>query len=279
LPGEHGVSWLHRFRKNDTKTPIVIVSESSAQDAEKVFGALEGGAQDYIVKSLLMKDPQIVRDLALSLTQRKSAQISPDLTANFKARKGFKPQVVLIGASTGGPEALVQLLSTFPRGTPPVVIVQHIGAEFAVAFAKRLAEKSGLILGDTRPGTALEAGHLYMALGDYHILLSRQSSGSLSIETHTHDKVQGHRPSVDILFQSAARLGVDSIALLLTGMGKDGARGIQTLYEGGQCFTLAQDAKSSVVFGMPKAAIETGGVCAIGNISSLRRSLEERLVA
>jgi chemotaxis response regulator CheB/chemotaxis methyl-accepting protein methylase len=279
LPGEHGVSWLHRFRRNDTKTPIVIVSESSSQDAEKVFGALEGGAQDYIVKSLLMKDPQIVRDLAISLTQNKIDSRNRVQLASFKSRKNFKPAVILIGASTGGPEALVHLLSSFPRQAPPIVIVQHIGPEFAFPFAKRLAEKSGLILGDPRTGSVIESGHLYMALGDYHLLLRAQGSSAVSIETQSHDKVHGHRPSVDVLFNSAARLGVDTIALLLTGMGKDGALGIKTLYEEGNSYTLAQDATSSVVFGMPKAAIETGAVCAIGDIPALRTKLEERIAS
>jgi two-component system chemotaxis response regulator CheB len=279
LPGEHGVSWLHRFRKHDTKTPIVIVSESSSQDAEKVFGALEGGAQDYIVKSLLMKDPQIVRDLANSLTQNKSDSRNGVQLATFKSRKKFKPEVILIGASTGGPEALVQLLSSFPSHAPPIVIVQHIGPEFALPFAKRLAEKSGLMLGDPRAGGILESGHLYMALGDYHLSLRSKGSSSLLIETQSQDKVHGHRPSVDVLFNSSARLGVDSVALLLTGMGKDGALGLKALFDEGNSYTLAQDETSSVVFGMPKAAIETGAVCAVGDIPFLRAKLEERIAS
>jgi two-component system chemotaxis response regulator CheB len=169
----------------------------------------------------------------------------------------------------------MELLQSFPLHSPPVVVVQHIGAEFARSFAKRLAERSGLALGDPESAEPLQTGTLYMALRDHHLHLAPHGHRSLRLETRDHDKVNGHRPSVDVLFRSASLLGVDALAVLLTGMGKDGAEGLKDLYQGGRCLTMAQDASSSVVFGMPKAAIETGTVSLIGDLAYLRRQIEE----
>jgi two-component system chemotaxis response regulator CheB len=198
--------------------------------------------------------------------------------ATFRARSNFDPQAILIGASTGGPEALLGLLRDFPAGAPPVIVVQHIGTEFALPFAKRLAERSGLVLGDTAFQGPLKRGHLYMADGDYHLRLIARGD-ELLLQRDFGEKVQGHRPSVDVLFQSASHLSTDLVAMLLTGMGRDGAQGLRSLYDSGRVYTMAQDEPSSVVFGMPKIAIELGAACVVGDLSGLRRDLEKRIAA
>jgi two-component system chemotaxis response regulator CheB len=278
LPGENGVSWLQRLRRKNKQTPVCIVSESSPQDAEKVFGALEGGAQEYIVKSSLMADPTHFLETARSLAKPRASTDSHHLLATFRARSNFDPQAILIGASTGGPEALLGLLRDFPAGAPPVIVVQHIGTEFALPFAKRLAERSGLVLGDTAFQGPLKRGHLYMADGDYHLRLIARGD-ELLLQRDFGEKVQGHRPSVDVLFQSASHLSTDLVAMLLTGMGRDGAQGLRSLYDSGRVYTMAQDEPSSVVFGMPKIAIELGAACVVGDLSGLRRDLEKRIAA
>ena len=279
LPGENGVSWLQRVRKSGLKTPVAVVSESSPADAEKVFGALDqGGAQEYVVKSQLKKNPRSLLGLAESLCGKKST-VHPEAVrelAPFK-RKNLNPKVILVGASTGGPDALTRLLKEFPQPCPPVVIVQHIGHEFAETFANRMQRASGLRMGDNSDSAELKTGHIYISTGDYHIGIDRKASGQLCIRRNFADAVNGHRPSVSKLFKTASQHPVDSIGILLTGMGKDGADGLLDLYRSDRCFTIVQDEASSVVFGMPRVAHELGAACFMGDISQIRREVELKI--
>lgn len=276
MPGENGHSWLMRHRKEGMKTPVVIVSDSSPMEAEKVFGALAAGAEDYIVKSRLQSEPDKIVELLKSLTEvRGNSVLATNICRPFQNKK-HAAKVVLLGASTGGPEALAKLLADFPKPCPPIVVVQHISPEFSRAFASRLAQVSGLIFNEIDESRSLQPNSLYTAGGDYHLnLVERQ--GELFIEKSDEPKVNGHRPSVDTLFKSAAKLPVDSISILLTGMGKDGAEGLLNLAKTNRSFTLVQDEVSSVVFGMPKKAIELGAACFIGDLSAIRTEISNRI--
>jgi two-component system chemotaxis response regulator CheB len=188
-----------------------------------------------------------------------------------------KPDLILIGASTGGTQALVHLLKDMPYEIcPPVMVVQHIPEFFSKAFRQRLMDASGLKAGEMHDGQALRAGHLYMALGSYHIAVIR-SGKKLLLKLSQDPPILGHRPSVEYLFQSAARINDLSItAILLTGMGRDGAQGLKSLNMNG-AFTIAQDPNSSTVFGMPKEAIMLGAVDLIGSPLEIRSILIQAL--
>lgn len=273
LPGENGASWLKRNRQLGLKTPVIIVSESSSVEAEKIFGALENGAQDYVVKSSLQGNPQAFIEIALSLTRKKSTSHTIQGHVSPFKLKQFRPEVILIGASTGGPEALTKLLKNFPKSSPPIVVVQHISPEFSKALGARMAGSSGLKHFDGKELQSLEKDCLYMASGDYHLHLTRKGH-QLCLQSSQAEKEQGHRPSIDTLFTSAANANVEAVSILLTGMGCDGAAGTQQLFKTGCSFTMAQDEGSCVVYGMPKKAIELHAVHFVGNIPSLRKELE-----
>jgi chemotaxis response regulator CheB len=191
---------------------------------------------------------------------------------------GVKPRLIMIGASTGGPEALDRLLHRMPIDGPPVVVVQHLPATFAPAFSRRLAERSGLALGNVRDGAALENGHLYVAQGDYHLRVrgSGGANGRLLLSINQDAPAQGHRPSIDVLFSSATPAASGCIAVLLTGMGKDGAQGLFALRQAG-AYTLVQDEHSSVVFGMPGEAVRLGAACDMGDLARIRARIDQRL--
>ena len=182
----------------------------------------------------------------------------------------------MIGSSTGGPEALGKLLSAFPKDSPPVIIVQHICHEFSPQFADRMALISGLVLGEASETRPLEPGHIYLSTGDYHLELLQRGS-DLFVQKQVSEKQSGHRPSVDILFQSAARCQKEVLAILLTGMGADGAKGMLELFRSKHSYNLVQNEASCVVFGMPKVAIDLGAVHFEANIADLRAEIIHRI--
>lgn len=188
-------------------------------------------------------------------------------------RRARRPEILLAGASTGGTEALLKAFVGMPRNSPPLLVVQHISPSFARSFAARLAEVSGLTLAEPVDGARLLPGHLYMALGDYHIGV-RAVGRDLVLALSTNPRLHGVRPSVDHLFGSVAALRgfPPCAAVLLTGMGKDGARGLGEL-AARDCHTFAQDEATSVVFGMPREAIERGAAGVIGSPEAIRREL------
>ena len=182
--------------------------------------------------------------------------------------------MILVGASTGGTQALTDLFNNFPLKTPPILVVQHISPSFSTTFAKHLAERSGLKLGNPLEGTVLEDGSIYLSDGDFHIGVVKSKNGYKL--TTSNVQISKHRPSVDFLFKSAVKFADKTLAILLTGMGSDGAQGMLSLKDNG-AFTIAQDKKSSVVFGMPKEAIQLGGVGFMGNIQEIRVECERCL--
>lgn len=183
-----------------------------------------------------------------------------------------RPGIIVIGASTGGTEVLIKMLQSMPKPCPPVAVVQHIALSFEKAFAERLAQSAGLTLARPDHGVTLLPNHLYMAWDDYHITV-KQRADEYALAIVRTNAVHGVRPSVDILFQSAAKCQHSPIAaILLTGMGKDGAAGLSDLRNGG-AMTFVQDEASSTVFGMPREAILRGAAGFIGNPQQIRQQL------
>jgi two-component system chemotaxis response regulator CheB len=187
---------------------------------------------------------------------------------------GGPAEVIVIGASTGGPDALTELLRAMPPGSPPVVVVQHIAPALAHGFAERLARNAGLRLGESATGVLLQPDTIYLALDARHIGVRKGLLGPILV-IDDGPPVSGHRPSVDYLFSSMARARGESrvFAALLTGMGRDGAEGLKSLLDAG-AFTVAQDEASCAVYGMPKEAVRLGAVKLSGSIPQIRQWME-----
>jgi two-component system chemotaxis response regulator CheB len=168
-------------------------------------------------------------------------------------------KIIAIGSSTGGTEALYKILKEFPSAIPGIVIVQHIPPVFSRMFAERMNNQTALTVKEAKTGDYIEPGVAFVAPGDKHMRIKRIGD-KYKLEVFEGDKVNGHCPSVDVLFNSVAKeCAKKAIGVILTGMGHDGAEGLLNMKQNGS-FTLGQDEKSSVVYGMPKAAFELGAV-------------------
>jgi two-component system, chemotaxis family, protein-glutamate methylesterase/glutaminase len=192
--------------------------------------------------------------------------------ATKRAMAKTTEMVVCIGASTGGTEALRELLVALPANTPGIVIVQHMPEKFTAAFAKRLDGLCEVEVKEAEHGDPVLRGHVLIAPGGRHMMLERQGA-RYHVSVKDGPLVSRHRPSVDVLFRSATRAaGANSMGVIMTGMGDDGARGMREMHDAG-AFTVAQDEASSVVFGMPKEAIAHGGVDRISPLENIAREI------
>lgn len=264
MPGMNGIEFLEKIMRL-RPMPVIMVSTLTQPGAEATIAALELGAFDCVAKpapgtrDTLATLPALVTQArqARSVIAAGSARI-PSTQAPGRPEKTARwPDIVAIGSSTGGVEALLQLLARFPVDTPPVLLVQHLPASFTASFAARLDRASPAKVVVARSGETLRPGHVYLAPGGQHLTL-RKLGGSLACTLNADDAVQGHRPSVDVLMSSVARVSTGpATGVILTGMGRDGAQGLLEMRERG-FRTLAQDEATSLVYGMPRAAWEIG---------------------
>lgn len=278
MPRMDGLTFLEHLMRL-RPMPVLMVSSLTKKDAETTLRALELGAVDFVTKPVA----QTSEDLAYygeMIIEKLRATASAGLP---RARGGRdrprKPsssvpstfrtgQLVAIGASTGGTEALRDVLSPLPDAFPPVLVVQHMPEMFTKMFAKRLDGLCKITVTEAQNGERIVSGHAYIAPGDMHMRLARQGE-HLVVSLDRDPPVNRHRPAVDVLFHSIAEIaGKNAVGVILTGMGADGKSGMRALKEAG-ARTLAQDRDSCVVFGMPKAAIETGCVDAIVPIEEM----------
>jgi two-component system chemotaxis response regulator CheB len=282
MPRMDGLTFLRKLM-DETPLPVVVCSSLAESSSELTMRALQLGAVDVVLKPKV-RIGESLSDSAIALidTVRAAAQARVGRTRARDSRQvavgrrqeqhsrltlaaghGTAPQLVAIGASTGGTEVLKQLLDAMPADAPPMVIVQHMPEQFTAAFARRLNETSAMTVREAAPGDIVRAGTALIAPGDRHMTLVAQGRGTLAVALHDGPLVNRHRPSVDVLFSSAARtLGAAAIGVLLTGMGRDGAKGLLEMRKAG-ALTLAQDEASSIVFGMPRAAIELGAAARV----------------
>ncbi len=261
--------------------PTVMISSISIEEGPRVLQALELGAIDYIQKpsfeQLKFLAPLIIekiKDAANAKVQLKhgsSARAKPKV--QMLLNKSSK--LIAIGSSTGGTEALRQLLSELPNNIPPIVIVQHIPPVFSNAFAMRLNDLCECEVREAKDGDVVRSGLVLIAPGGIHMVL-RPSSEGFVVRLQDLPAVNRHKPSVDMLFESVAQyLGRNAIGLILTGMGADGAKGLLKMRQAG-ARTIAQDEASCVVFGMPKEAIKLGAaeqICGLDEMPNVILSL------
>lgn len=263
MPGMSGLQFLHKIMTL-RPMPVVMLSSLTVKGATATIEALSIGAFECVAKptsgdfvTALRRLPDIVKAAA----RYKPVPKAERPKGKTNASSSFRPDssVITIGSSTGGVEALCEVLSGFPANCPPTLITQHMPASFLQTFAQRLDNTSAAKVSIATEGAPLKKGHVYLAPGGEHHL---EIKGSLNYECHLRksDPVSGHRPSVDVLFSSvAAATGRRGMGVILTGMGRDGAKGLKQMLDAG-ARTLGQDEKTCVVYGMPKAAFALGAV-------------------
>ena len=268
MPGMDGLSFLERIMRL-RPMPVVMCSSLTAAGAEVTIEALRLGAVDCIAKpaggpaELALGADQLratVKGAARSQARRGYA--APAATrqppAPAPGQPPFRDVVIAIGASTGGVEALFHVLGDLPPDCPPVLVVQHMPAAFTASFAARLDRGCAVRVVEAVDGAQLQRGTVYIAPGgSHHMVLDGGTRGRIKLVAA--DPVNGHRPSVDMLFDSVAKLGKSAVAAILTGMGSDGANGMLAMRQAG-ARTFGQSREDCVVWGMPRAALLAGAV-------------------
>ncbi|HNW34897.1 MAG TPA: chemotaxis response regulator protein-glutamate methylesterase [Candidatus Ozemobacteraceae bacterium] len=276
MPRMDGLTFLKKIMSQHP-IPVVICSSLVDGQCETTLGALDDGAIEVIAKPRLgtreffeearIRITDIVKAASKVQMSRKCLKrVLPKLTADVIIKKvpplakmRTTDRVVVVGASTGGTEALRVFLQALPLDCPGMVVVQHMPEKFTASFARRLDDLCRITVKEAANGDALMRGHVLIAPGNRHLLL-KSSGARYHVEVRDGPLVSRHRPSVDVLFRSAAHYaGRNAVAVIMTGMGDDGARGIRELKDAGAA-TIAQDEATSVVFGMPQEAIKTGGI-------------------
>lgn len=261
MPKMNGIEFIRRLLPQ-YKLPVIVVSTVS----EAVFDAINVGAVDFVTKPNVQSAKSVeyfINDLIIKIKVASIAKVSiPKTTSEINTTTNQKlntSKVIAIGASTGGTEAIYNLLSHLPNNCPGIAIVQHIPPVFSKMFAQRLNNSTNFIVKEAQTGDFLEQGKILIAPGDKHMRI-RKSGNRYKVECFQGDKLNGHCPSVDVLFESVAKeCGSNAIGVILTGMGYDGAKGLLSMRKSG-ARTIGQDEKSSVVYGMPKVAYNIGAV-------------------
>ena len=280
MPGMNGIQTLTEIRKRYPKLPVIMFSTLTERGASVTLEALALGASDYMTKptnsdSLATAMEQVRVDLSakvISLGCRDRVRPSPFSTSSHVRRKsgGQRIDILAIGTSTGGPNALAEVIPHLPEDFPvPVVVVQHMPPLFTRLLADRLNSRSPLLVQEGEEGKPLSPGQVWIARGDYHMTVARKGTGVI-LSMNQESPENSCRPAVDVLFRSVAQTyGANVLAVVMTGMGSDGARGATHIREaGGE--VLVQDEPSSVVWGMPGAVVGAGAadkICPLPEIS------------
>ena len=277
MPRMDGITFLENLMRL-RPMPVVMVSSLTQRGADVTLRALELGAIDFVAKpridiagtladyeaELIAKVkvaagarvlPRTVAPSRVADERHSTSAVVPIL--NVRSMLRTTDRIIAIGASTGGTEAIREVLAEMPPDAPAIVISQHIPAAFSKAFAERMNRSSAMAVCEAQDGQQILPGHAYIAPGDRHLLVERDGARYLCrLSTGPH--VNRHRPSVDVMFRSVAQnVGPSALGVLLTGMGDDGARGLKEMMEAG-AGTIAQDEASSVVWGMPGSAVKIG---------------------
>ncbi len=283
MPILDGLAALKQIMATKPK-PVIMMSVLTQHGADATFKALELGAVDFIPKASSLLSIS-VEELGEQLVKKVKSVYKSNLNVNkieseiiksglIKPEpkitlKDFSDKIVAIGTSTGGPSALINVFKKFPEKFPsPVLVVQHMPEGFTTAFSKRLNDSSNLEVKEAEDGDDVLPGHGYVAPGHSHMNIVKKGD-KYKIRVFKSEKVSGHMPSIDVLFDSVAEhAGGRSVGVIMTGMGKDGSAGLLKIKEKGG-YTIAQNEETSVVYGMNRVAVEIGAVNEIVNLSEI----------
>ncbi len=283
MPGMSGIEFLQRLLPQ-YPIPVVVVSVAG----DRVFDALKAGAVDFVAKTDIVNQRNSEWQLNELIVKLKIASIAKVGYLKHEAVHQLAAQAILstgseavdwvigIGASTGGTEAIANILKQLPANMPGILIVQHMPPLFTRLYAERLNNSCTLEVKEAQNGDRVLAGRVLVAPGDYHMRIKKTKDG-FSVECRTGEKVNGHCPSVDVLFDSIAKVVRQSaVGVILTGMGGDGAKGLLRMREAG-ARTIGQDEETSIVYGMPKMAYELGAVEKRVPLDSIPLTIHEML--
>ncbi|EHP38961.1 chemotaxis-specific methylesterase [Cupriavidus basilensis OR16] len=288
MPRMDGLDFLERLMRL-RPMPVLMVSSLTERGSEITMRALELGAVDFVTKPKLgIRDGLMdyTDTIADKIRAASRARIRSNVPASGAAATPATPmlrspllsteKLIIVGASTGGTEAIKEFLMPMPPDCPAVMIVQHMPAGFTRSFAQRLDGLCRITVKEAEHGERVLPGYAYIAPGDSHLLLARSGANYVA-HLSQEPAVNRHRPSVEVLFDSAAKhAGKNAIGVMLTGMGKDGAQGMLRMREAG-AYNLAQDESSCIVFGMPKEAIAAGGVHEVVPLHAMSQRVMARL--
>jgi len=281
MPKMDGITFLRNLMRL-RPMPVVMISTLTSKGAPATLDALELGAVDYIAKpqggswddmtGYAQTIQEKVRDAALANLSAHDRVLSKPAQKVESGLKYDGRKIICIGSSTGGTEALREVLQSMPPNCPPILIAQHIPAAFSASLAARLDGNCDITVREAKSGMPLEAGNAYLAPGDFHLKIY-EKNGRLLTSLFDGDKVNGHKPSVDVLFESVLALGGKyTVAAILTGMGNDGSKALKAILDcGGK--TMVQDEDTSVVWGMPGAAVKLEAVENILPIKKISNAL------
>jgi two-component system chemotaxis response regulator CheB len=262
MPKMNGIEFLRRLLPQYS-IPVIVISTVS----ESVFDAMNAGAVDFVTKpnlSLARTVEDFLHELIAKVKIAVEAKVTPEnqISMNHAIHGNISvdsSRIIAVGSSTGGTEAVYNILKHLPKSCPGIVVVQHIPPVFSKMFADRLNNQTQLRCKEAETGDLVESGKVFIAPGDQHMRIKRIGE-TYKVEVFKGEKVNGHCPSVDLLFESVAKeAGNKAIGIILTGMGYDGAKGLLSMRRKG-ARTIGQDEKSSVVYGMPKVAFNIGAV-------------------
>ncbi|MDP1557309.1 MAG: chemotaxis response regulator protein-glutamate methylesterase [Nitrosomonas sp.] len=291
MPRMDGLDFLEKLMRL-RPMPVVMVSTLTEKGSEVTFRALELGAVDFVAKpkidiasGLKQYTDEIANKIRIAMTARIRQHVSAPVTKSATAdavlpsianRVASTEKLIIVGASTGGTEAIKDFLIQLPPDSPGILITQHMPEAFTKSFANRLNNLCRISVVEAQGGERVLPGHAFLAPGHSHLLLKRSGANYMT-ELNQGDLVSRHRPSVDVLFRSAANYaGKNAIGVILTGMGKDGVAGMLEMHRAG-AYNLAQDEASCVVFGMPKEAIAAGAVDEVVPIKDMAKRVLARL--
>ena len=294
MPKMDGIDFLERLMRL-RPMPVVMVSTLTERGSDITFRALALGAVDFVSKPK-MDIARGMEEYAIDITDkiRAAAQLhvrkitaAPVIQEKLSAdailpsiagRFSTTEKLIIIGASTGGTEAIKDVLTKLPADVPGILVTQHMPENFTKSFADRLNSLCKISVKEAEHNERILPGYAYIAPGHSHLLLKRSGANYMT-ELNQGPPVNRHRPSVDVLFRSAANVaGANAFGIILTGMGKDGAQGLLEMKQAGS-HTIAQDEASCVVFGMPREAIAAGGACEVLPLQNIARRTIEYLAS